>query len=154
MICGEEVAGELVEPSCDAPPVFDAAKVIFDPVAASVDAPGTPGFACGIVTAGDHGQRTIIADLLSHVFAVVCLVGGHRQCRLRRIKQHLDNLAVMHLATSKQEVQRPSFAVNTGMDLGGPATTADFDVLRFLPPLWNGPPLNSTLIGLGNRRAI
>ena len=139
MICGEEVAGELVEPSCDAPPVFDAAKVIFDPVAASVDAPGTPGFACGIVTAGDHGQRTIIADLLSHVFAVVCLVGGHRQCRLRRIKQHLDNLAVMHLATSKQEVQRPSFAVNTGMDLGGPATTADADVLRFLPLLHHWP---------------
>ena len=40
---GKEVAGEFVIAGSDAPPVFDAAEVIFDFVAASIKAFGTIG---------------------------------------------------------------------------------------------------------------
>ena len=125
------------------------------PLAAAVGLPLTIGVVDERDVIGPTPLRYAFLTVIDMLAYGTAMRGGaNAQEKLRRIKQHLDNLAVMHLATSKQEVQRPSFAVNTGMDLGGPATTADADVLRFLPPLWNGPPLNSTLIGLGNRRAI
>ena len=134
MVCGEEVAGELVEPGCDASPVFAAAEVVLDPVSAAVDASGTPRFTHGIVSAGDDGQRAVVADVPSDTVAVVGFVGGHRQCWLWSVKQRLNHLAVMHLATGEDEVQRPAFAVNAGMDLGAPTAAADADVLCLLPP--------------------
>ena len=62
----KEVSGEFVVAGSDAPPVFDAAEVIFDFVSLPIKALGTIGFPGGVASAGDDRQSAFILDLLAY----------------------------------------------------------------------------------------
>jgi len=51
------------------------------------------------------------------------------------------------------EVERVAVEIGLEVYFGREAAARAAERLPLLPPLWNGPPLSSTLIGLGNRRA-
>jgi hypothetical protein len=65
---------------------------------------------------------------------VVGLVGGHDERRSRRIQDFFDDLAVVDLSTSDDEVQWSTLAIDDRMDFRGPPTTTDANRLIFLPP--------------------
>jgi transposase len=100
----------------------------------SVYAFGAVGLLGCVIAARNDRQRSIIADVLPHLLAVVSLVGSDRQRRPRCIEQFLRCLAVMHLAAGYDEVQRPAFAVDTGMDFRAAPAAADANPLPLLPP--------------------
>src|SRR6476661_1883644 len=80
-------------------------QVVFDLVASPVKALGTIGFLRGIAAARNDGQGAFILDLLTYLLAVVGLVGGNGERRLRNIEHIADDLAVMDLAPGDGEVQ-------------------------------------------------
>ena len=55
--------------------------------------------------------------------------------------------AIGDLPAGQQEGERPTELVGERVDLGRAPATRAADGLALLPPLWNGPPLSSTLIG-------
>jgi hypothetical protein len=130
---GKEVSGQLVVARGDAPPVFDAAEVVFDLVASSLKALGTIGFSGGIAAARDDRQCAFILDLLTYLLAVVGLVGRNGQWRLGSVEHVADDLAVMDLATRDGEVQRAALAIDNGVDFRGATAAADADRLILLP---------------------
>lgn len=99
-----------------------------------INALGTIGFLGGIAAAGDDGQGAFILDLLTHVLAVVSLVGCDGQWRFGSVQYPFDDLTVMDMSARQSEVQRPAFAIDTGVDFCGAPATADADRLIFLPP--------------------
>ena len=126
--------GEFIVARSDAPPVLDAAKVIFDFVASSVKALGAIGILGRVVAAGDDRQGAIILDLLAHFLAVISLVGGDGQWRSRSIKHFANDLTVVDLPTRYREVQRTALAIDDRVNLRGAPTAADADRLILLPP--------------------
>src|SRR6185437_16008764 len=101
---------------------------------AAIDAPWTPRLFDGVAFPGNDRHRTVILDVLPDFLAVVRLVRGHRQWRPGRCQDLPGSLAVVHLASREDEVQRPAFAIDRRMDFRAPPTTADADRLIFLPP--------------------
>ncbi len=130
----EEVSSEFVVARGDAAPILDAAEVVFDLVPVSIDALGTIGFLGGIAAARDDGQGTFVQDLLTHLLAVISLVGRDGERRLGCVQHFADDLAVMDLSARHDEVQRTAFAVDQRVDFRGAAAAADADRLIFLPP--------------------
>ena len=110
------------------------AEEIFDLVPPSVKALGTISFLGGVATVRDDGQGPFILDLLAHFLTVVSLVRGDGERRFGGVQHLVNDLAVMDLSARQSEVQRPAFAVDSRVDFGGPAATADADRLIFLPP--------------------
>ena len=104
-------------------------------VSSSVKALGTIGFLRGIAAARDDRQGAFILDLLAHLLAVVGLVGGNGERRLRNIEHIADDLAVMDLAPGDGEVQWPALAIDDGVDFRGATAATDADRLILLPPL-------------------
>lgn len=51
------------------------------------------------------------------------------------------------VAAGQAEGERPSGVVDQGVDFGCAPAARTADGLAALPPLWNGPPLSSTMIG-------
>jgi hypothetical protein len=131
---GKEVAGEFIVARCDAPPVLDAAEIVFDPVASTVEALGTVGFLGCIAAAGDDRQGAFVLDLVAHFLAIVSLIGGDGERRSGRVEHLADDLAVMHLSARHREVQRAAFAVDDRVNLRRAAAAADPDRLIALPP--------------------
>ena len=133
--CGcKEVSGEFVVAGGYAPPILDAAEVVFDFVAPSVKAFGTIGFLGGIAAAWNDRQGAFILDLLTHFLAVVSLVGGDGEWRSGRVEHIINDLAVMNLPAGHDEVQRTALAVDNRMDFRGATAAADTDRLILLPP--------------------
>ena len=137
---GKKIPGKFVVARGDAPPVFDAAEVVFNFVASPVKALGTIGFLRGIAAARDDWQSAFIFDLLPDPLAVVGLVSRNGEWRLGSIEHVADDLAVMDLAvmdlaTRHSKVQRPTLAIDDGVDFRGATATADADRLILLPPL-------------------
>src|SRR6266850_5189939 len=83
---GKEVSGKFVVPGGDASPILDAAEVVFDLVAAPIDVLGAIGFLGGVGAVGDDGQGAFSLDLLTHLLAVVSLVGGDGERWLGRVQ--------------------------------------------------------------------
>ena len=100
----------------------------------AIDSLGTAGFFDGVAAAGDDRHGTIILDRLAHGLAVVGLVAGDSQGRLRRLQKLTDDLIVMHLAAGHDEVKRPALAIDERMDFGRAAAAADADCLMAFPP--------------------
>ena len=134
MGCGKEVPGELVEASGDASPILDPAEVVFDFVAAAIDSFWAAGLLSSIASVGDDGQRALVFDVLTDFLAVVSLVSADGEWRLGGVEHFFNDLTVMDLSAGDDEVQRPAFAVNDGVDFRTPAAAADADRLIFLPP--------------------
>ena len=132
---GKEVAGEFVVARGDAPPVFNPAEVVFNFVASPVKALGAVRLLRGIAAARDDWQSAFIFDLLPDPLAVVGLVSRNGEWRLGSIEHVADDLAVMDLATRHSKVQRPTLAIDDGVDFRGATATADADRLILLPPL-------------------
>jgi len=88
----------------------------------------------GGATPRDDGQSAFIFDLLAYLFAVVGLVGCHRQWRPRRLQCLFGHLTVVDLSAGYREAQRSTFAVDDGVDFRGSTAPADTDRLIFLPP--------------------
>lgn len=103
-------------------------------MALAVDAFGAIGFDLVGAAAGDDGQGTIVRDLLADFLAVIGFVSRDGERRPGRREDIFDNLTVMDLAAGDDEVQRPAFAVDDGVELRAPPTAADPDRLIFLPP--------------------
>ena len=103
-------------------------------MASPVDALGTIGLAGGVAAAGNDGYGACVLDLLANLLAVIGFVGGDGERRFGRVQHRLDDLAVMDLPTRHDEVQRPAFTVDNGVDFRRPTTPADADRLFFLPP--------------------
>ena len=131
---GEEVSGEFVVARGDAALVFDAAEVVFDFVPPSIEALGTIGLLGGVAATGDDGQSAFILDLLTHLLAVVGLVGGNGQWRSGSIEHVANGLTVVDLPARHRKVQRAALAVDDGMDFRGATAAADADRLVLLPP--------------------
>ena len=100
----------------------------------SVDALRAVGLLSSVAAARNNRQRTIIRDLLAYFLAIVGFIGGHSEWGLGGIQHLSHHLAVMNLSSGHDEVQRPAFAVDNGVDFAGPAAAADPDRLIFLPP--------------------
>ena len=132
---GKEVAGEFVVARGDAPAVFNPAEVVFNFVASPVKALGAVRLLRGIAAARDDWQSAFIFDLLPDPLAVVGLVSRNGEWRLGSIEHVADDLAVMDLATRHSKVQRPTLAIDDGVDFRGATATADADRLILLPPL-------------------
>jgi hypothetical protein len=72
--------------------------------------------------------------LLTHFLPVVGFVGCNRQWRFGRVEHVAHDLAVMNLAARRRKVQRPTLAIDDGMDFRGATTATDTDRLVLLPP--------------------
>ena len=72
-------------------------------------------------------------DLLMHSLAVVSVDGGDGNRRVVHIERLSNDPTVMDLATSRDEVQWPPFAVDHGVDLRRAAAATDADRLILLP---------------------
>ena len=131
---GNEISGEFVVAGGDAPPILDAAKVVFDFVAPSVEAFGAISFLVSIAAARDDRQGAFILDLLSDFLAVVSLIGSDGEWWPWRVEHICNDLAVMDLSAGHGKVQRAALAVDNRMDFCGAATAADADRLILLPP--------------------
>ena len=131
----KEVSCEFVVARGDAPPVFNAAEVVFDLVASLVKALGTIGFLRGIAAARNDRQGAFILDLLAHLLAVVGLVGGNGEWRLGGAEHVANDLAVVDLAPGDGEVQWPTLAIDDGVDFRGATAATDANRLILLPPL-------------------
>ncbi len=103
-------------------------------MAAAIDSFWAAGFLSGIASAGDDGQRTFVLDVLTDFLAVVSLVSADGEWRLGGVEYFFNDLTVMDLSARDDEVQRPAFAVNDGVDFRAPAAAADANRLIFLPP--------------------
>jgi hypothetical protein len=131
---GKKVSGEFIVARGNAPPVFDAAEVVFDFVAPSIKPAGAIGFPGGVAAAGNDRQSTLILDLLAHFLAVVSLVGGDGQWWSGSIKHVANNLTVVDLPARHREIQGAAFTVDDGVDFRRAAAAADADRLLLLPP--------------------
>ena len=99
-----------------------------------VKALGTIGFLGSVAAIGNDGQSAFVFDLLTYFCAVIGLVGCDGQGRAGRVENLFDDLAVMDLPACYSEVQRPTLAVDNGMDFRGSTTPAEANRLIFLPP--------------------
>ena len=132
---GAKGFGELVVTGGDAPPIFDATEVVLDFVTSPVKALGAVRLLGGIAAARNNRQRAFILDLLAHFYAVVGLVGRNSEWWLGRVEHVADDLAVVDLSAGQRKVQRPTLAVDDGMDFCRAAAATDADRLILLPPL-------------------
>jgi hypothetical protein len=81
VVCGEEVAGELVIFGGDASPVLDAAEEVFDLVPAAIDGLRAIGLLGCVAAAGNGWDGAIIGDLLARSGAAIGLVSDDEQWR-------------------------------------------------------------------------
>ncbi len=110
-----------------------AAEEVFDFVPLPVKALGTIGFLDSVAAIGNDGQSAFVFDLLTYFCAVICLVGCDGQGRAGRVENLFDDLAVMDLPACYGEVQRPTLAVDHGMDFRASTTPADTKSPDFSP---------------------
>lgn len=135
MVRGEEVAGELVEPRRDAPPVLDDAEEVFNAVTPPIYAFWAPCFSERVALAGNGRQGAVVADRPTYSLAVVTLVAGDHQWWPRGGEYRFRGLAVVHLSTRDDEVQRAAFAIDRRVNLACSTTATDADSLFGFPPL-------------------
>ena len=100
----EEVPGELVITGGDAPPVFNAAEVILNLVAAPIKSLRAIRLGGGVAAARDDRQGAFILDLLTNLFAVVGFVGGDGQRQFWRVEYVANDLTVVDLPTGHHKI--------------------------------------------------
>jgi hypothetical protein len=81
------------------------------------------------------------------MIGVIALVCDQPSACCRRGQERSGGGDIGDIAAGQEENDRSSLAVDEGVDLGRAAATRAADRLATLPPLWNGPPLSSTMSG-------
>src|SRR5262245_60254472 len=115
--CGsKEISSEFVVAGGDAPPILDTTEEVFDFVPLPIETLRTIGLFDRVATVRDDRQSPFVLDLLTRCLTVVGLVGGHDERRSRRIQDVFDDLAVVDLSTSDDEVQWSTLAIDDRMD--------------------------------------
>ena len=88
----------------------------------------------GVAAAGNDRQGPFVLDLLANLLAVIGFISGNDIRCARRLQNLFDDLAVVNVAASEDEVQRTALAVDDRVDFCAPAAAADADRLILLPP--------------------
>jgi hypothetical protein len=101
--------------------------------------------AIGLV--GDHGRGAAAVEEGAQMIGVIALVCDQPSACCRRGQERRGGGDIGDIAAAQEENDRSSLAVDEGVDLGRAAATRAADRLATLPPLWNGPPLSSTMSG-------
>lgn len=81
----------------------------------------------------DDHCRTHLLNLLDDRIGVIAFIGDER-IGTEAIEQRQGLLAIGGLSAGEDETQRPAFAVNRYMDLGGKTALAATECLIELPP--------------------
>jgi len=101
--------------------------------------------AVGLV--GNDGLGAAILQPLSQWRAVISLVAEKLRGGFDATNQALGRWTIVRLAAGQQEGKKAAFSICECMDLRVAPSSRAANRLFLLPPLWNGPPLSSTMIG-------
>jgi hypothetical protein len=104
----------------------------------------------GMLSSGlwrDHRFGTAFGEPGAQAVRVVGTI-GEQPCGARHDREQRPGaVEIVGIAGSKLKGEGPPLIVAQGMDLGRPAATRAPDDMTEGPPLWNGPPLFSTMSG-------
>jgi hypothetical protein len=144
----KEGSSQLVITGGDGAVDLEVADHALDAVAFSVDAsvPADRGLAMG--SRWDGGTDALLAERAADGIGVIALVGEQvgRTC-LGKGDYGFERRAVRRLAAGEMEDERDALGITETMNFTGEPAPRAAKSLFASPPLWNGPPLSSTVSG-------
>jgi hypothetical protein len=105
MVRGQEIPQQLIVTCCEPTPILETTEVVFDFVAAPVDALWAPGLLFRVAPTGNDGNGPVIPDVLADFLAVIGFIGTDGHGRPGRHEHILDDLAVVNLPSGHDKLQ-------------------------------------------------
>ena len=126
--------------------MFELVEEALDPVALFVEG-GVVGALIRAVALGrDDDLPSRLGDPLDEMIGVVSLV-GNGGFGLDAVDELVREGDVVALPGRGNQANGKAQSLGGGVDLGAQAATRPAQTLGMRPPLWNGPPLSSTMTG-------
>jgi hypothetical protein len=89
----------------------------------------------------------LLGQEVAQVVGIVATIGNQTPYRTASLQQGSGDADVVDVAGGQQQDTWPALTVGQRMELARLAAARLAERLEVCPPLWNGPPLSSTMIG-------